>query len=56
VFVCPSTYWQLALDFSPDARLAIVREPPAIGLHVVADGTVSSHVQPVGDYGPPTPV
>jgi Icc protein len=56
VFVCPSSYMQLALDFSPDAQLAIVREPRAIGLHVAVDGTVSSHVLPIGDYGAPIPV
>jgi Icc protein len=56
VFVCPSSYMQLALDFSPDARLAIVREPPAIGVHVAVGGTLVSHVQPIGDFGPPMPV
>jgi 3',5'-cyclic-AMP phosphodiesterase len=56
VFVCPSTYMQLALDFTPGARLAIVREPPAVGMHVALDGTVTSHVQPIGDYGAAIPV
>jgi 3',5'-cyclic AMP phosphodiesterase CpdA len=56
VFVCPSSYWQLALDFSPGAQLAVIREPRAIGLHAAAGGTVTSHVLPVGDYGPPMPV
>jgi 3',5'-cyclic-AMP phosphodiesterase len=53
VFVCPSSYIQLVLDLSQDASLALVREPPGFGLHVAVDGELSSHVQPIGDFGPP---
>jgi 3',5'-cyclic-AMP phosphodiesterase len=53
VFVCPSSYVQLALDLSEDASLMLVREPPGLGLHVAVDGELTSHVQPIGDYGPP---
>jgi Icc protein len=51
VFACPSTYIQGLLDI--DGRMALVREPPGFGLHVEVDGGVTSHVQPIGDYGPP---
>jgi Icc protein len=52
VFVCPSTYLQLALDFnSPELKL--VREPAQIGVHVANGAELVSHLQPVGDYGPP---
>jgi 3',5'-cyclic-AMP phosphodiesterase len=51
VFVCPSTHMQAVLDIG--GRLARVREPPGFGLHVAAGGNVASHVQPIGDYGPP---
>jgi 3',5'-cyclic-AMP phosphodiesterase len=53
VFVCPSSYIQLALDFADDASLALVREPPGLGLHVALDGEITSHVLPIGDFGPP---
>jgi 3',5'-cyclic-AMP phosphodiesterase len=52
VFVCPSSYVQLALDFADDASLTLVREPPGFGLHVAVDGELTSHVQPIGDFGP----
>jgi Icc protein len=51
VFVCPSTHLQAVLDIG--GRLARVREPPGFGLHVAAGENVTSHVQPIGDYGPP---
>lgn len=53
VFVCPSSYLQLALDLGPDSEIALVREPPCIGLHVTLDDELISHVVPIGDYGPP---
>jgi Icc protein len=53
VFVCPSSYVQLALDLTEDASLMLVREPPGFGLHVAIDGELTSHVQPIGDFGPP---
>jgi 3',5'-cyclic AMP phosphodiesterase CpdA len=53
VFICPSSYLQLALDLGRDSEIALVREPPAFGLHVTLDTEVISHVVPIGDYGPP---
>jgi 3',5'-cyclic-AMP phosphodiesterase len=53
VFVCPSSYLQLVLDLSTSSEIALVREPPAFALHVAVDGGVVSHVQPIGDHGPP---
>jgi Icc protein len=53
VFVCPSSYVQLVLDLTEDASLMLVREPPGFGIHVAIDGELTSHVQPIGDYGPP---
>jgi Icc protein len=53
VFVCPSSYLQLALDLLPDSEIALVREPPCFGLHVTLDDELTSHVVPIGDYGPP---
>ena len=44
MFVCPSSYVQLALDLTEDASLMLVREPPGFGPHVAIDG---------GDRGPP---
>jgi Icc protein len=53
IFVCPSSYLQLALDLGPDSEIALVREPPAFGLHVTLGDELISHVVPIGDYGPP---
>jgi 3',5'-cyclic AMP phosphodiesterase CpdA len=53
IFVCPSSYLQLALDLGPDSEIALVREPPCFGLHVTVDDELISHVVPIGDYGPP---
>jgi 3',5'-cyclic-AMP phosphodiesterase len=53
IFVCPSSYLQLALDLGPDSEIALVREPPCLGLHVTVDDELVSHVVPIGDYGPP---
>lgn len=53
VFVCPSSYLQLALDLRADSEIALVREPPCFGLHVTLDDELISHVVPIGDYGPP---
>jgi Icc protein len=53
IFVCPSSYLQLALDLGPDSEIALVREPPALGLHVTVGDELISHVVPIGDYGPP---
>jgi 3',5'-cyclic-AMP phosphodiesterase len=53
VFICPSSYLQLALDLGPDSEIALVREPPCFALHVTLGAELISHVVPVGDYGSP---
>jgi hypothetical protein len=53
VFVCPSSHFQLALDLSPNSKVALIREPPGFALHVAVGAELISHVQPIGDYGPP---
>lgn len=54
VFVCASSYLQLALELGGDSEIALVREPPVLGLHVtVGAEQLISHVVPIGDYGPP---
>jgi 3',5'-cyclic-AMP phosphodiesterase len=53
VFVCPSTWLQLRLDFADGEQIAFVREPAAFAVHVELDGELVSHVLPVGDYEPP---
>lgn len=50
VFACPSTHVQLVLDLREPTRIAVVREPPAFGLHVAVAGELVSHLQPVGDW------
>lgn len=46
VLAVPSTYRQLRVDFGAD-ELELADEPPAIALHVLLDGALSSHVQQV---------
>lgn len=46
VLAIPSTYVQLKLDFSA-TELAFTDEAPAIGVHVLIDGHLVSHVQTV---------
>jgi 3',5'-cyclic-AMP phosphodiesterase len=53
VFVCASSYLQLALELGGDSEIALVREPPVLGLHVTVGAELISHVVPIGDYGPP---
>jgi 3',5'-cyclic-AMP phosphodiesterase len=57
VFVCPSVHLTLVLDLRPEAEppVTVVDEPPAFAIHVLADGEVASHVQPIGDFGPSRP-
>jgi 3',5'-cyclic AMP phosphodiesterase CpdA len=57
VFACPSVHLALALDLRPavEPRVAIVDEPPAFAVHTLVDGEIASHVQPIGDFGPPRP-
>jgi Icc protein len=54
VFVCPSVHLTLALDLRPDGRpnVAVVDEPPALAIHLLIEGEVTSHVKPIGDFGP----
>ena len=53
VFVCASSYLQLALDLRPASEIALVREPPVFGLHVVVGTELISHSVPIGDHGRP---
>jgi Icc protein len=55
VITCPSVHLQLDLDLRPDgaATVGVVDEPPGFAIHVVAGGGITSHVQPIGDFGPP---
>jgi 3',5'-cyclic AMP phosphodiesterase CpdA len=53
VFICASSYLQLALDPRPASEIALVREPPVIGLHVLVGAELISHAIPIGDHGPP---
>jgi Icc protein len=46
VLALPSTDVQLKLDFASE-EIALVPEPPCVGLHVLIDGRLVSHVQPV---------
>jgi Icc protein len=46
VLAIPSTSLQLALDFEAD-EVQLVREPPCFALHLLLDGSIVSHVQPV---------
>lgn len=47
VFTCPSVWRQGALDLRPGAPMRLSEDPPAFALHVLVDGEVVSHVQPV---------
>jgi Icc protein len=56
VLVCPSVFLQLDLALGAGAtrdhrELALVAEPPAFAIHILLDGVLSSHVQPIGDFG-----
>lgn len=46
VLALPSTDMQLELDFVSE-EIALVPEPPCVGLHVLVEGRLVSHVQPV---------
>lgn len=49
----PSTVSQIILRLNPDDEAASMMEPPAFLLHHLrADGTMISHAQPIGDFGP----
>jgi 3',5'-cyclic-AMP phosphodiesterase len=53
VFVCASSYLQLALDLRSEAEIALIREPPVIGIHALIGSELISHVVPIGDFGQP---
>jgi 3',5'-cyclic-AMP phosphodiesterase len=46
VLAVPSTYAQARLDLSSD-EISFVQAPPAFAMHVLMDGELTSHVQPV---------
>jgi len=48
VLVLPSTDMQLALDFTP-GELRFVPDPPCFAIHILLDGRIVSHIQPVPD-------
>ena len=47
VFTCPSTWRQGALDLRPGVPLQLSEDAPAFALHVLVDGEVASHIQPI---------
>jgi 3',5'-cyclic-AMP phosphodiesterase len=47
ILAIPSTDAQLALDFEAD-ELRFVREPACFAVHVLVDGRLVSHIQPLG--------
>jgi 3',5'-cyclic-AMP phosphodiesterase len=47
VLAAPSTYLQARLDCTSE-ELHLVDEPPGFAVHVMVDGELVSHVQPVG--------
>jgi 3',5'-cyclic-AMP phosphodiesterase len=46
VLAVPSTDMQLALELTP-GELRFVREPPCFAVHILADGRIVSHLQPI---------
>jgi 3',5'-cyclic-AMP phosphodiesterase len=52
VFICPSTWMALRLDFVRDDRIELVHEPSAFAVHAQLDDALVSHVLPVGGYVP----
>lgn len=50
---CPSTVSQILLRLNAQDKAASRMEPPAFLVHhLQADGTLISHLQPIGDFGP----
>jgi len=47
VFSCPSADVAIRLDLRPGAELAVLDEPPAYALHLVTNGALVTHVQPL---------
>jgi 3',5'-cyclic-AMP phosphodiesterase len=48
VSVCPGVNLQGVLDLRPEGDFALVAEPPAIAIHLLAGGEVVTHLQPTG--------
>ncbi len=46
VLAVPSTYVQAKLDLGSD-EIALADEPPGFAVHLLVDGELVSHVQPV---------
>jgi 3',5'-cyclic-AMP phosphodiesterase len=47
VFSCPSADVAIRLDLRPGGELGVLDEPPAYALHLVTNGTLVTHVQPL---------
>jgi len=47
VFSCPSVDVAIRLDLRPGAELGVLDEPPAYALHLLTDGELVTHVQPL---------
>jgi 3',5'-cyclic-AMP phosphodiesterase len=47
VFSCPSSDVAIRLDLRTRAELGVLDEPPAYALHVLTDGMLVTHVQPL---------
>ena len=47
VFSCPSADVAIRLDLRPGAALAVLDEPPAYALHLITNGELVTHVQPL---------
>lgn len=58
-FAGPTTCYPFGLDMGPERELNVVHEPPAFAVHVWLpdaapdEAGLVTHVQPVGDWGPP---
>ena len=50
VLAAPSTYVQARLDFRPE-EIVLSDDPPGFAVHVLLDGELYSHVQPVRSAG-----
>ncbi len=51
--VAPSTAHQVALEMRPGEPTKFVMEPPGLALHLWEDGTMVTHLAPIGDFGAP---
>jgi 3',5'-cyclic AMP phosphodiesterase CpdA len=47
VVTCPSTWRQSALELQPDAPLSLNADLPGFAVHLLLDGEIVSHIQPV---------